>query len=227
MKRLPLLLLVLIVGTCSAQNNNKYIVKLPKDYNSEKIYPLFIALHGGNGNMTRLSKEWKSERLSTEFITVYMEASHLDRSPNGWGWRDVSAEGKNIKKYYDQVVANHHIDTSRLFVGGFSLGAKMSFDLAMNNQIPVKGIVAVCHGGLSSVAVNKANIQKSVIRGVKYVVVYGENDNNYRLESIELIQRLKNANAKLLTYKMEEVGHRLPSDFEEPMDKKWLPFIMN
>ena len=225
MKLSLLALLVLMSTQCFAQENNKYIVQLPKDYDLNKSYPLFIALHGGYDNMNAMSQEWTSKTLSQEFITVYMEASHQDQAPNRWGWRDVLKERKNIKNYYTELITKYPIDTNSIFMGGFSLGAKMSIDAAMSGYIPIKSVISVCHGGKLSDIVTLSNVNSTLERGTKFVIIYGENDTKYQSQSTDLINLMKNRNSQILTYEMKNQGHELPHDFERQMDKIWLPFI--
>ena len=210
---------------CFAQKNDKYIVQLPKDFDLNKSYPLFIALHGGYDNMKSLSQEWTSKTLNKEFITVYMEASHQDQAPNRWGWRDVASERKNIKNYYTKLITKYPIDTNNVFIGGFSLGAKMSIDTSISSYIPIKGVISICHGGRLSEIVTLSNITHTLEQGMKFVIIYGELDHKYQSQSTDLIALMKNGYSNVLTYEMKNQGHELPHSFEELMDKKWLPFI--
>lgn len=222
-----ILFVVFINSICLSQNNEKYIVNLPSNYDEGRSYPLFLALHGGYGSKKKFSKKWKSYRLKSEFITAYLEASHLDTKPNKWGWRDEAIERKNIVNYYNEIVANYNIDNSNVYIGGFSLGAKMSVDAVMNGAIPIKGVISICHGGRLSSMVNSSYLEQSVKEGVKYVIIYGENDTSYKYESTVLIELIDKLGGKYLYQEIEMSGHDIPYNFKVKMDEEWLPFLMN
>lgn len=224
-----------IVITCAfilttvsfTQSKTKYTVDLPTNYNENNSYPLFLVLHGGYGNMKQISKKWKSNILKEKFVMVYLEASHLDSKPNKWGWRDVNKERKNIVTYYNEVVEKYSIDKFNIYIGGFSLGAKMSIDAVMNGAIPIKGILSICHGGQISPMVNASYLVQSIEREVGYVVVSGENDSNYKNESSMIKKLLEKYDGRFLYQDIDGLGHELPFDFKTKMDHVWLPFLMN
>ena len=225
MKKLILsLCLLFFIATSFSQK--KYTIVVPKDYNKELTYPLFIVFHGGNGNMKDMMSWWKSERLSSEFVVAYMEASTLDNTPNRWGWRDLQKERKNIKLYYTEIKEYYGIQEDQVYVGGFSLGAKVSIDLALNQAIPVHGLISLNHGGGTTKFFNDDNVKAAKENGVRAVLISGEKDYRYQKET-DKIKALFNAHH--FQYKFIEnigVGHRAPDNFSVQLDE-YLDFIVN
>ena len=222
-KKLFLFIVLLIAFTAFGQK--KYDVVLPENYNSQKAYPLFIVLHGGHSNMKITPTYWKSPTLNKEFIVAYLEASTLDRPPNRYGWRNIVEERKNIKNYYSKIIKSYNIETEQVFVGGFSLGARTSIDLVLNNIFPIKGFVLLNIGGGLSDACTKSNVELANLRNVKGVVMVGENDHKYKSQSIELKDLLEAQEFQFKFIENKNAGHEEPPNFETVLDS-CLEFIM-
>jgi len=218
------LFLVFLVGiTCYAQK--KYTVVLPENFNSEIAYPLFIALHGGHSNMKFSQDYWKSPKLEKDFIVAYMEASTLDRAPNRYGWRNIVEERKNVKTYYLDIDAEYNIDTEHVYIGGFSLGARTSIDLVLNNIIPLKGFILLNIGGGLSDACTAENVKLAKARNVKGVMMVGETDHKYKVQSLELKGLLEAQDFAFKFIENKNTGHTTPPNFEAVLDS-CLGFVM-
>jgi len=224
LKRICSIFVFLFVLTSYGQS--KYSVVLPENFDSAKSYPLFIALHGGHGNMKDMQTYWKSPKLNEDFIAVYMEASTLDRAPNRYGWRNIKIERKNIKDYYSSIVKEYNIDLEEVYVGGFSLGARTSIDLVLNNSIPIKGFILLNVGGGLSDACTEENIKYAKERHVKGVVMIGENDHKYKAQSIALKTLLEAEDFQFQFIENKNTGHTTPPNFETVLDD-CLEYITN
>jgi len=209
----------LFVLEVTPQESNKYLVVLPENYDQAKEYPLFVVLHGGNGNMKDMQTKWHSSKLAKEYITIYAEASTQDSPGNHWGWRDIPAERQNILTFYQEVVENYTVDTSRVYAGGFSLGAKMSVDLLMTQTIPVKGIISICHGGGLSSTCNYQNLEDAKKRKAHIIVIDGENDYTYRGQSEDLQAILEESGIRFKYIRNPGMGHTIPLDFNVQLDE--------
>ena len=205
---------------------DKYTVVLPIDYNKEQSYPLFIVFHGGNGNMKNMIQWWKSKRLSNEFIVAYMEASTLDNPPNRWGWRNLSQERKNIKRYYSEIKTQYRINEDQVYVGGFSLGGKVSIDLALNQIIPVKGFISLNHGGGTTRFFTDENVKKIAKKNIKGVLVSGEKDYRYKKETAKIKAMFNSHGLQYLFIENEGIGHYAPDNFRKVLNT-YLDFIVH
>ncbi len=211
--------LSLMISASTLAQDKKYLINLPQQYDENKAYPLFLVLHGGNGNMQDISRWWNNRTLKASYVVAYLEASTLDRAPDRWGWRDVFRERRNISNYFEEITSNYNIDTTKVFAGGFSLGAKMSVDLLLADVIPLRGVVSLNHGGRLSTAVTADNIRKARRAHKRIVIMVGSEDHRYRRESRQLRDLLK-AEGFVFEYMLNQgVGHERPPGFEQKLDQ--------
>ena len=206
--------LFLTVGYCQ----KKYDVVLPSDYTNSQSYPLFIVFHGGNGNKKDMQTWWTSDRLSKEFIVAYFEATTLDNRPNRWGWRNLPKERVNIKQYYTQIINSYSINTNQVYVGGFSLGGKMSIDLALNQIIPVKGLISLNHGGGTTKYFTSENIEKAASTNMKVVLLSGERDYRYQKETLKIKKQFETFKLQHQFIEIKGLGHASPKNFSKMLD---------
>ena len=218
MKIKKILSIVVFLFVLMSYGQKKYSVVLPQNFDNEKSYPLFIALHGGHGNMKDMQTYWKSPKLNEDFIVAYMEASTLDRAPNRYGWRDITAERKNVKQYYDEIIKEYHLETAQVYIGGFSLGARTSIDLVLNNIFPIKGFILLNVGGGLSDACTEENVRQAINRNVKGVVMTGETDHKYKPQSLSLKKLLEDQDFQFQFIENKNTGHTTPPNFEAVLD---------
>ena len=216
------LLFILFIDQTFAQE--KYTVVLPEMFNAEQTYPLFIVFHGGNSNMYQIAKWWKSNKLAEDFIVVYMEASTLDNEPNRWGWRDLKVERDHVKLYYVDIIERYNIDG--VYVGGFSLGARISIDLALSQTIPINGIISLNYGGQLSESLNGETLTRAKQNGFKTVLITGEKDDYYQPLTMRVKALFDEHN---LSHKYEVnkgIGHEEPKNFSKLLDS-YLTYLLN
>lgn len=225
MKRFFILFISLLFFA-QTYSQDKFTVVVPIDYQKDLSYPLFIVFHGGNGNMKSMMQWWKSETLSKNFIVAYMEASTLDNYPNRWGWRNLTEERKNVKHYYAEIINEYNVDVNQVYVGGFSLGGKMSVDLALNPIIPVKGFISLNHGGGTTHFFTDNNVIAAKQRGVRAVLISGEKDFRYKKESEKIKTLLSKHDFSYKFIESKNTGHSIPKAFSVLLDS-CLEFIMD
>lgn len=211
-----LLLLFFISANFSQE---KFEVRTPTNYSPEKAYPLFLILHGGNSNKRFTQSYWKSKSLSEKFIVAYLEASTLDRAPDRYGWRNLPAERMRVQKYVAEITQKYRVDTTRIFAAGFSNGAKVSLDLALSESLPIRGLILQNHGGGITQAATKSALRGAAKRQLRCVLVVGEKDYRYKKESYELKRLFEAANVEFMYDSQKGVGHTVPDDFSERLDK--------
>ncbi len=130
--------------TAQATATSDLMVVLPEGYTEEQKYPLFIALHGGSGNMEEFSQVWKSEVLSAEFIVAYVQSS-LVVSMTGYSWtQDLEVSRTEITNAYQQVVDEYSVNRGEVVVGGFSAGGIAALEVVLGDDFPLAGFVSLC-----------------------------------------------------------------------------------
>ena len=116
-----------------------YILNVPK--NSNDKLPLVVALHGSGGN--GLEFQAFSGLDSEEFITAYPNGSGF---PTDWAGGECCGNSLNtddvgfIRDLIVEVEANYNVDTSRVFIIGFSSGGIMAYRLGCELSEYVTGI---------------------------------------------------------------------------------------
>jgi predicted esterase len=103
------------------QFKGKYLVKLPKDFDREKPYPLCIGLHGGGQNVGEA--EWAEKAYGYMVdkggcIGVYPEV--LQKRWAEWGGRPEEAQ--YVYAVLDAALRTWKIDTNRIYLVGDSMG---------------------------------------------------------------------------------------------------------
>jgi tetratricopeptide (TPR) repeat protein len=127
-----------------AQKHTKpeILVLTPQKYDRQKKYPLFIALHGGGGNIKEFKETWKSKKLSEEFILAYFQSSQIV-SMNGYSWtEDLELAKKEISEAFHKVKKDYYVDEKEVIIGGFSSGGTAALEVSLGNVFPVVGFVA-------------------------------------------------------------------------------------
>jgi len=105
-----------------------YLLYLPKDYNkSEKKWPLILYLHGNMGRGNDLRKiawypvpKMLSQNDSIPFIVVSPQCPLTDT------WTDVDL----LISLLDDVISKYSVDTSRVYLTGYSMGGSGVWYLA-------------------------------------------------------------------------------------------------
>jgi predicted esterase len=190
-------------------------VVLPEGYTAEREYPLFIALHGGSGNMDEFSEVWKSERLTSDFIVVYVQSS-LVVSMTGFSWtQDLEVSMREVTEAYERVMGDYRIDTSEVLVGGFSAGGIASLEVVLGDDLPISGFVVLCPA-------RPENFTQDVLRevrarGVRGSILTTEMDPNVGAQR-EMAQLLKEIDFPHQFVVTPDVGHWIPDNLGELVD---------
>lgn len=134
-----------------------YIIHVPKSYNAKKPAPLFLALHGGGGNMNVQAQDRfynlisKSEKEG--FIILFPNGYSKFPSQKFATWnagnccgdaRDLKSDDVGfIKALIEETTSKYNIDRKRIISIGMSNGAMMSYRLACELSDVITGIGAV------------------------------------------------------------------------------------
>jgi len=107
----------------------------PESYDGTEPYPVLMALHGCaavNRGTSAENTEWMYVTRESVFATDYVRAIPVSANTNGcWSY---DADAGRIKQVYDQLLANHCVDTSRVFATGHSSGAQMVVQILLETH---------------------------------------------------------------------------------------------
>lgn len=114
--------------------NRTFYLRLPPDYAPERTWPLLIALHGTSGSPAnsvvyaqQVRSDWSSWADARGFIVLAPVGNSVQ---GGWG---AIGDIEEIGAALDDTLARYNIETSRLYLWGFSAGAHFGHSIALNN----------------------------------------------------------------------------------------------
>lgn len=192
------------------------LVVTPENFNPEKTYPLFIALHGGSENIEIFKNSWKSQKMREEFIIAYPQSSQVI-SRNGFWWHeDIELAKKEIADAYHRVVSEYPVDIDNVIIGGFSSGGVAALEFVLDNTMPVKGFIVLCPDWPESFTTERVRDVKN--RGIRGSLI-----------TTELDDRLPSHKKMTETFKSEglphqfiitpNIGHTYPEDLDKKIDQ--------
>jgi len=194
----------------------------PENFNRDKKYPLFIALHGGGGNVEEFKNNWFSEKMRSEFITAFPQSSQLI-TMNGYNWtEDIELSKKEIHDAYLKVIKEYPVDIDRVIVGGFSSGGVAALEITLNNIFPVRGFVVLCPAKPESFT--EEMVQAAKNRRIRGTLLTTEMDNRLsaQKEMAEIFVQTGFPHQFVVT---PDIGHWFPDDMEEKIDEA-IEFIL-
>jgi len=202
----------------TAQTEAEVVVITPEGYSDsdQKKYPLFIALHGWNGDAQSFQKFWKSTKTDKEYIQAFVQSSQVI-AKNGFGWTDFQLGRKDITKIYKKVVQEYPVDTQQVIIGGFSQGGQMALDIAIHNIIPTIGFVALKPGGGIPDDFNLEAVKKAVQRGLRGSIITGEKDHSLedQKKMAKIFEQAKLPHQFIIN---KDQGHWFTTDFSQQLE---------
>jgi predicted esterase len=194
-----------------------YEVGLPTNYDDKKEYPLFIILHGGGSTLEMAKNRWQpTEKIRENYILAYVQ-SYLYFDYNTYGWRaSDSRTQEELKGCYDEIIQKYSVDTTRVFISGMSAGGTAALHMAINQIIPIKGVMGVCPGKPTEFDGEKVKHAKE--KGLKAVFVGGEKD-YFLPRQKEMVQIFDETDFPYEFTIIPDMGHEIPKDLAERWEK--------
>ncbi len=182
-----------------------YRLLLPKNYSSNRKYPLVINFHNstriGNDNENQLeplSKIWIRDEIFGKYDCFVIAPQFSERSSNyseeGILISKPSNDVQLILKIIEEIENQYEIDKSRIYLVGYSMGGSTAQNLM--SMAPQMFAAMVSVAAVPDFSNLKALKNKNIL------LIHGQNDteNPYN-GSVELFNRLKgNKNLTFVTY---------------------------
>jgi poly(3-hydroxybutyrate) depolymerase len=114
---------------------NSHYFTFPEGYDGTKPYPVLIGFHGCgevNRGTSLESTEWIRLTEDSAFKTEYVRFVPVSQSTGGC-WTYNTDVGR-VKDMYDDLIADHCVDTGRVFATGHSSGAQFVVQLLRQNS---------------------------------------------------------------------------------------------
>jgi predicted peptidase len=179
----------------------KYMLFVPDGYDSSKVYPLVLFLHGAGETGTDGKKQTyvglgpvaRMQEKNFPFFIVFPQSQ--DRS-----WQADSKDGQRALAILDEVRKNYKIDDKRLYLTGLSMGGFGTWSLAQKYPDRWAAIVPVCGGGDAD--------QAKAIKDVPCWVFQGDADTAVTPDhSRKMVEALKAAGGNPKYTEYAGIGH--------------------
>jgi polyhydroxybutyrate depolymerase len=155
----------------------KALVHLPNQYNPEEKRPLLIVLHGArlSGWIAEATTGFDKIANQENFIVVYPDATHQQWDDGRDGAHNPSY-GINDVDFIAQLINyldwKYHLETSEVYVAGYSSGGMLAQKLGMELSDKVSAIAEVA----SSLPVPQLKLQKIPSRPLSVLMINGTKD---------------------------------------------------
>ena len=159
-------------------DNREYFLTLPKNYDNKKPYKLLFAMHcmGSNAedfvhhspDQDHPSPYYGQQKLDTEGNYIFVSPRG---DTDGMPWSmDSDKDHKFINQLLTTLEENYCIDTSRVFMTGFSFGAMVTNSMAQDMQDRLRAVAVY--------ATADYNIYLPKNKGlpIAWMAVHGKND---------------------------------------------------
>ena len=214
-------------------------ILIPKNYNTQRSYPLLIFLHGagerGSDNKSQLvhgSSLFKSDDFKKKYPSIVI----FPQCPAKSSWANVKrndemltgkkfdffkeiSENKQlimVEKLLDFIQKKYNIDSSRRYVGGLSMGGMGTFELVARNPDYFAAAFPICGAGNP----NWSNHLKTT----PFWIFHGEEDEVVSVDfSRKMYKALSKEKASVRLTIYPEVNHNSwENAFSDPDLMYWL-----
>lgn len=205
-------------GAQTVKTSLTYVVNEPAKRNAKT--PVLIMLHGYGSNEADLFDI--SKALDARLITFSLRApvalgegsycwyniSRVEGKPFIYDYKEVKASTEKILSFISNACRAYKVDSTQVFLMGFSQGAILSYELAALAPKKIKGVMALSGRMMEETKALKTNWADLV--KVKYFIAHGNSDNTIKQEeSDKVYEYLKEKNVSDLTYKRYEMPHSI------------------
>lgn len=190
------------------------LVIRPRHASRSRAYPMIIAFHGGNGELTDFADQWQCVADSLDVLVVIPPGTNrLSESTYSWELNSASFEG-----VFDAILRTpsirEQIDQRHIYLAGFSQGGFGALDLALRHPSLIRGAIIIegyfsARVGMHDIAA--ARNSRAKIYGIFGEVGYVPFADSYRdftatADSLGIATALTTVPA---------MGHELPSDLAQ------------
>jgi predicted esterase len=150
-----------------------YRVYLPTNYDKSKKYPLVVLLHGAGGDETYFLEDYKGLWPKLAEQRGYILASVNGRGPVSGYAKDNGGE-QDVLDVLALVKSRYGIDSSRVYLGGHSMGGAGTWRLGLAYADKFAGLIPIA--GSSAALVPGLETQLKTGRKLPVMMVCGTKD---------------------------------------------------
>ena len=198
-----------------------YRLYTPENYDPNKKYPVILSLHGAGSRAEDNKKHlrdwvaaWTGSSVQDKYPSfIVMPQTSKDKSMGTWSgttWKTVTydldqvPESKSMrlaKEILDKVIADHSIDTNRVYIMGASMGGCGTWNFCMRYPDIVAAAIPVC--GNSDVT------KGAILKDIPIWTFHGDQDTGVPFEaSVKMVDAIKAAGGTKVKFTIYPgVGH--------------------
>ena len=174
-------------------------------------YPLLMVLHGNNSNAKRTAERW-SGMADRGWVVAVPQSSEVGMSPDAYTWNDRERVATELDLHFDRVKRATEIDSSRIILAGFSMGATQAIALALTKRFPVPGFLAIAPW-LPRIDEFRGRIEGGAAKMLRSYVVIGDADPSLQ-GSRDLVAVMQQHNIRAKLDERPGLGHDYPEDID-------------
>ncbi len=199
----------------------KPIVIYPAGYVAGTRLPLIVALHGGTASYREFADHWTkvADKLHV-IVAVPAGPVRLACGLNSWGDEYDAIDQITMSLIDSFSSKTSSIDTSRIYVAGFSEGAEASLKLALVHPDLIKG--AVLLSGYIGADIPADVYELAAKAGTRIYALSGALEPKSLVNSLKhIILEAKPAGLKMELHLLPASGHEVPLDLTHQMIGIW------
>ncbi len=191
-----------------------YLVYLPNGYEKSmsKEWPLIIYLHGSSckgNNLDRLKKYgppfYLDRGMQVDAIVISPQC------PSNRNW----TSGNWFESFYKELTEKYHIDPSRVYLTGMSLGGFGTWDLASRYPEYFAAIMPLCGGGRPDMA--------QTIKDLPTWVFHGDKDRLVNVNrSVQMVNAMQELGSRPKFSVLKGQGHDIHKVYSDEGVYEWL-----
>ena len=188
-----------------------YRLYLPKGFDPSATYPLIMALHGSGESGTDNSLPSTNGHFDPLFNAAQGTLGAQYKSillvpQTQWGWEDYGPQypdyvGQTLAMgLLDKIISTYHVDTSRLYLTGLSMGGFGTFDTIANHPNTFAAACPLSGGGDPADA--------GIIKNIPIWAFHGVADTTVPVaDTDEMFDAIEAAGGYMEYTRVEGVGH--------------------
>jgi predicted esterase len=187
---------------------------------SDKPCSVLLALHGNGANGRTAQLGWQPV-VAQGWLLAAAQSSQAGMT-DAYIWDNQEIALREIATHYGTLRDGHHIDPSKVVIGGFSMGGETALRASLLGTIPVRGFILLGPGGptIDAAAEWLPLIESATGHNLRGYVFLGEQDDTVPHEEIHTI--VSSLNDHGIPCKLEMVpgiAHDYPEDFAPRLER--------
>ena len=189
-------------------NTNYYAIALPFDFSENDTYPVFMALHWG-GNVNFQSGSNFLQTFALKGLDSFEGIIIAPSCPESSGWIANNSE-QLILTLIDNVKTDYNIDTTKIIIGGYSMGGVGTW------------YHAVHHSDIFKYAVPISSLPPNYMRPIKSIIptytIHGESDELFSIQTAnDVVREIKQYGNLIRLTEVKNATHYQTDKFIQPL----------